>query len=167
MASPLASLRAPAALARWWSTKSRGERTLAGGLAIVAIATVAWWALWQPLARDISALRVANARDAVALGEARRMTDEIAGLARAAAPAAPADPRADFRRIVASRACAVRSRSRSGRTGARRRVRRGRLRRAIATLEALQRDARMRVVDAMIAARVEPGTVRAELVLAR
>jgi type II secretory pathway component PulM len=37
----------------------------------------------------------------------------------------------------------------------------------VGALEALQRDARLRVVEATIAARVEPGVVRAELVLAR
>ena len=37
----------------------------------------------------------------------------------------------------------------------------------IAGLEALQRDAQLRVVEATLTARVEPGTVRAELVLAR
>ena len=37
----------------------------------------------------------------------------------------------------------------------------------VAGLEALQRDARLRVVEGTLTARVEPGTVRAELVLAR
>jgi type II secretory pathway component PulM len=37
----------------------------------------------------------------------------------------------------------------------------------IAALEALQRDARLRIVEATLTARIEPGTVRAELVLAR
>ncbi len=37
----------------------------------------------------------------------------------------------------------------------------------IVALEALQRDARLRAVEATLTARVEPGTVRAELTLAR
>ena len=135
---------------------------------LVAIATVAWLVLWQPLARDIAALRVANARDAVALAEARRMTDEIAGLARAVAPAAAADPRADFERIVTElgvRGALTQQEWKDGRAS----VVFGAVAfdALVATLEALQRDARLRVVEATITARVEPGTVRAELVLAR
>jgi type II secretory pathway component PulM len=37
----------------------------------------------------------------------------------------------------------------------------------VRTLDALARDANARVVDATLAARVEPGTVRAELAFAR
>ncbi len=37
----------------------------------------------------------------------------------------------------------------------------------VATLEALQRDAHLRVVEGTLTARVEPGSVRAELTVAR
>ena len=37
----------------------------------------------------------------------------------------------------------------------------------IVALEAMQRDARLRAVEATLAARIEPGMVRAELTLAR
>jgi type II secretory pathway component PulM len=37
----------------------------------------------------------------------------------------------------------------------------------VGLIDALQRDARLRVVEATITARVDPGTVRAELTLAR
>jgi len=37
----------------------------------------------------------------------------------------------------------------------------------IAALEALQRDEKLRAVEAVITARVEPGMVRAEITLAR
>jgi type II secretory pathway component PulM len=58
-------------LVRWWSTKSSAERWGVATVVLLAIAAVAWLALWQPLTRDIAALRVANARDAAALVEAR------------------------------------------------------------------------------------------------
>jgi type II secretory pathway component PulM len=168
MASPPASLRAPSALARWWSVKPSRERALLASAAAIAVALVAWLAAWQPLAHDIAALRVANARDAVALAEARRLAEDSAGLARTTAPAVAADPRADFERVVTQqglRPALTRQEWKDGRLNA--------IFGAVpfdalvATLEALQRDARLRVVTATIAARVEPGTVRAELVLAR
>jgi type II secretory pathway component PulM len=155
-------------LARWWSVKSSAERLLVGAVALIAIVAIGWLALWQPLTRDIAALRVANARDAAALAEARQATDEIAGLAREAAPPPSADPRADFERIVSQqglRAALTQQEWKEGRAS----VVFGAVDfdALVATLEALQRDARLRVVEATIAARVEPGTVRAELVLAR
>jgi type II secretory pathway component PulM len=168
MASPPAPLRAPLPLARWWSAKSSAERVLIATVAFLAIVAVGWLALWQPLTRDIAALRVANAREAAALAEARQATDEMAGLAREAAPPPSADPRADFERIVSQqglRGALTQQEWKEGRAS----VVFGAVDfdALVATLEALQRDARLRVVEATIAARVEPGTVRAELVLAR
>jgi type II secretory pathway component PulM len=161
-------LRAPPPLASWWSVKSSGERRLVAGVAALALALSGWQLLWQPLVRDIAALRTANARDAATLAEARRMADDLAGLARTTAPAAPGDPRADFERVLAQQGLRA--------ALAQQEWKEGRLNvvfnavafdALVAALEALQRDARLRVVSATIAARVEPGTVRAELVLAR
>ena len=168
MASAPALLRAPAPLARWWSTKSPAERWGVGTVVLLAIAAIAWLALWQPLTRDIAALRVANARDAAALVEARQTADEIAGLARGAAPPASADPRADLERVLTQqnvRAALTQQEWKDGRVS----VAFGAIEfdALVATLEALQREARLRVIEATIAARVEPGVVRAELVLAR
>lgn len=168
MASAPSLLRPPPHLASWWSAKSPGERTLVAGAAALALVLVGWLLLWQPLVRDIAALRTANERDAVALAEARRMADDLAGLARTTAPAAPGDPRADFERVVAQQGLRAALTQQDWKEG--------RLNVAfnavpfdalVAALEALQRDARLRVVSATIAARVEPGTVHAELVLAR
>lgn len=168
MASAPALLRAPAPLARWWSVKSRAERWIIGTVALLALVAVGWLAIWQPLGRDVAALRVANARDAAALAEARRTADEIAGLARSATPPGPADPRADFDRILTQqnlRAALTQQEWKDGRVS----VAFGAVNfdALVATLEALQREARLRVVDATIVARVDPGVVRAELVLAR
>jgi len=168
MASRPAPLRAPAPLARWWSTKSSAERWGVGTVLLLVIAVVAWLALWQPLTRDIAALRVSTVRDAAALVEARQMADEIAALARGAAPPASADPRADFERILTQqnvRAALTQQEWKEGRAS----VAFGAIEfdALIATIEALQREARLRVVEATIAARVESGVVRAELALAR
>lgn len=168
MAAPFAPLRASAPLARWWLTKSSAERWSFGTVALLAIAAVGWLALWQPLTRDIAALRVANAHDAATLVEARQTADEIAGLARSATPPASADPRADFERILTQqnvRAALTQQDWKEGRVS----IAFGAIEfdALVATLEALQREARLRVVEGTIAARVEPGVVRAELVLAR
>jgi type II secretory pathway component PulM len=168
MDTPLASLRAPASLSRWWSSKSRAERRIIAGVAALVIAALAWWVVWQPLTRDIAATRTANARGIVGLSDARAMTAEMAGLARAVTTVAGGDPRVDFERVLAAQNLGVPLTQQEWKDG------RGRIvfstvgyEALIAALEALQRDARLRVVEATLTARVEPGTVRAEVVLAR
>lgn len=155
-------------LARWWSPKSGAERRIwiAAGAGI-ALALL-WFAAWQPLTRDIVATRATVAGADAALAAARPVADEIAGLARAAAPPASADPRADLERILGERSLRAALTQQEWKDG------RVRLTFAavpfdtlVAALESLQRDARLRTVEATLTARVEPGTVRAELVLAR
>ena len=168
MASPPAPLRAPVPLARWWSAKSSAERMIIGAVTLIAVAAVGWLAVWQPLTRDVAALRVANAREAVALAAARQTTEEMAGLAREAMPPASADSRADFERIISQqglRGALAQQEWKEGRASVV--FSAVEFDALVAALEALQRDARLRVVEATIAARVEPGIVRAELVLAR
>lgn len=167
MAARLAP-RPPAPLARWWSTKSSAERRIVTGVGLVVVAAFAWWAVWQPVTRDIAATRAANARGAAALADAARMADEIPGLARAPAGTANADPRPDLERVL------VLQNLRSALTQQDWKDGRARLvfgavgyDPLIAGIEALQREARLRVIEATFTARVEPGTVRAELVLAR
>jgi type II secretory pathway component PulM len=167
MSTSMSSLRAPAPISRWWSSKSRGERRIVGALVVLIVVAFTWWGIWQPVTRDTAATRSANARGRVALAAARRMADEMAGLARATAPAA-ADPRAELDRVLAQQNLRPAVTQQEWKDG------RARLVMAavnydalIAGLEALQRDARLRLVEATLTARVEPATVRAELVLAR
>ena len=168
MASPWPLFGAPSPLARWWAGKSAGERRVVAIVAVVVGTALAWWVVWQPLSRDVAALHAANTRGAAALADARRMTDEMAGLARAGIPTAGADGRSELDRVLALQGLRVAVTQQDWQDG------RARLVFAavgydalIAALEALQRDARLRLVDATFTARVEPGTVRAELVLAR
>ena len=168
MASTFAALRASSPVSRWWSTKTAKERHVVEAVAMVALAAVAWWLVWQPLVRDIEAMRVAQARDATALSAAAKTADEIAGLARGSAPEPTTNARTELERVLAQQ----------GLRGAVTQIewQEGRARivfadvkfdALVAALEALQRDARLRVVEGTLTARVEPGTVRAELTVAR
>jgi type II secretory pathway component PulM len=164
----LSSLRAPTPVARWVAEKSRGERRILAGVLMVAAMALFWAAIWQPLVRDTVALRAAQNGNAAALAAARRMTEEIAGLARPLESAVAADARGDLERVLAQQNL------RSAVTQLEWREGRARVVFAavgyeplIVALEALQQGAQLRVVEATLTARVEPGMVRAELTLAR
>jgi type II secretory pathway component PulM len=168
MAESMASLRWPAPLERLMAGRTRSERYAAVSLLSAVIVIVLWFLVWQPLVRDRDTMRAARGADSAALAAARTMTEEAGGLARAApVPAAPA-PRDGLERVL------VQQNLRSVVTQLDWRDGRAHLVFAaigydplIAMLEALQRDAWLRVAEAVITARVEPGTVRAELTLAR
>ena len=129
---------------------------------------IGWWALWLPLVNDLAALRADAPRSRAALADAQRMADEIAGLARRHRPRPqPIRARCSNARLPPP-TCAPPSRSSTGRTGRARVVFAAvDFARLVAALEALQRESGLAIVDATLTARVEPGTVRAELVLAR
>ena len=159
---------APAPVAHWLASKTIRERRILAAIAILATIVLLWGALWQPLVRDTVAMRGAQAANAAALATAHRMTEEIGGLARAAATPVPPDARVALERIL------VQQNLRSAVTQIEWRDGRARIVFAavgydalIVALEALQRDAQLRAVEATVTARVEPGSVRAELTLAR
>jgi type II secretory pathway component PulM len=150
------------------ATHSSVERRIAVALAILVAIAVLWTALWQPMTRDAASLRVARAVDAAALARAREMTKEIGELARAAPKGVPTDARADLDRALLQQNLRPAVTSVDWRDGRAHMVLAGVGYDAlIVALEALQRDTRLRAVEATITARVEPGTVRAELTLAR
>lgn len=168
MATPFASLDAPSPLVRWWAAKSAGEHRIVAAIAALVAAVLAWWVVWQPLTRDVAAMRAAQAREVQALAAAKSMASEMAGLARTPGAPPAADARADLERALTQqglRAAATQIEWQDGR--ARVVFADVRFDALVAALEALQREARLRVVEATLTARVEPGTVRAELVLAR
>ena len=162
------SLRVPAPVANWLATKSRAERRIVAAILLLVGVTLLWAALWQPLTRDMAALRVAQAGNAATLADARRTAKEIAVLARTPPKEAPADARAVLERMLVQqnlRAAVTQLESRDGRAhvvfaavgyDA-----------LVGALETLQRDAGLRAVEVTLTARVEPGTVRADVTLAR
>ena len=157
------------AMAQWWQLRSRGERIgLSAGAALATLA-LAWLLVWQPLQSDSERATRQLAADRLALLEARRQADAIAGLARSAPAVAAGDPRAALDAVLAEQ----------GLKGAATAVERSdndRLRLTFehisfdaltAFLDALQQSAQLRAVEVVATARVEPGQVRADLTLAR
>lgn len=168
MVSPHHASRVPMPLVNWWQGKAPRERRFLVVVAGTALAGAVWALVWQPLVSDLATMRAGQHQRASALAEARRMADEMTALARSQTPASTTDVRASLDRILAQhglRASVTQLTWQEGRAhlvfGA---VAFDSLVRA---LEALQRDARLRVVEAALTARVEPRTVRAELTLAR
>lgn len=151
-----------------WLEGSTRERTLFGFGALVAIGALGYAFAWQPLTRELdsseASVRAAQARSVWA----QQTVDEIAGLYRSASTLPPADARAAVQRVVGAR----------GLHGAMATLEAqdGRVRVTFAAIEfdaltalldALGREEQLFVVEALLAARVEPGVVRAELALAR
>ena len=167
MATMFGSIRVPAPVASWLATKSRAERRIVAVILLLVGVALLWAALWQPLTRDMAALRVAQAGNAATLADARRTAKEIVVLARTPPKEAPADARAVLERLLVQqnlRAAVTQLESRDGRAhvvfaavgyDA-----------LVGALETLQRDAGLRAVEATLTARVEPGTVRADVTLA-
>ena len=130
----------------------------------VGLVALAWALLWQPLTARMAALRAAAPQRDAQLAEAKRFADEIAGLARSARPPASAT---DAERALAAAFAGL------GATWEARgdtvRVTAGSISFAslVAALEAVQTGARLVPVEATLTARIEPGTVRAEVALGR
>ncbi|HZQ60976.1 MAG TPA: type II secretion system protein GspM [Casimicrobiaceae bacterium] len=152
-------------LVAWWRSKSPGERQLAAALAALIVLVVSWLAVWEPLQRDVRRLRMDNRATQAALAQARADVDETTRLARSPSPAAT-----DLRRDI--EASLAKTGLRSAATDVQWQQGRARITFAAVDfgmlsrwLEALQRDAGIVVIDATLSARVEPGSVRAELTL--
>lgn len=154
-----------APVASWWAGKSRSERRVLVALGMLAFGALAWVTLWQPLVRDIARLEAERARSANEWVTAQREVADITRLARAPLPP-PVEGRAALEQSL------VRSGLRGAVTQLEWQERRAHVVFASASfpalvtwLDALQRDAGLRAVEATVSTRVEPGTVRAELVL--
>jgi type II secretory pathway component PulM len=162
------SARLPPQFGRWLAARTRRERGILAALAALLVTIVVWFGLWQPLQRDLATLSVTVPAEHRALAGARKMADEMAALARNPAPRRTADPRAELERIAAERGLRAAITEQSWQDE------RVRLVFADVTvdalvrfLEALTRDTALLIVEATLTARVEPGTVRAEITLSR
>ena len=153
--------------AQWWQLRSMPERAIVALACGIVVAAVVWWALWEPMQRDVERQSRQLIAQRAVLAEARRQADDIASLARNAASAPARDARADLDAALSRRGL---------KPTAVDRVDNDRLRLTfdaigfdalLPLLETLQRDARLRAVDLTATARVEPGQVRAEVVLSQ
>jgi general secretion pathway protein M len=162
----LSAVDSRARLSQWWQLRSPVERVLLSCIGAAVLAAIAWLLLWQPMRQDSDRLMRQVAAQRTALAAARLQADDIAGLSRNTAPLAPRDARADLDAALAQQGLKATTIDRAD--GDRLRVNFD----AIAfdallkLAETLQRDAHLRAIDLTSTARVEPGQVRAELVLA-
>ena len=166
MALSLHSL-SPALGAAWdrWSARERTLVVLA--LAVVALAA-AYTFVWRPMTADIARMTRDLPAAQAALAAARAQADALVALQRSAGAAKTGDPRAAVERVLAERnlrpAVSLLD------------VVDGKVRLTFAAvrfdalpelLAALAKSDALRVSEATVTARVEPGTVRAELTFTR
>lgn len=150
----------------WARASSRERRLLLLGALVVA-GGLGWTLVWSPLVADTARLQRDLPREHAALAAARAQAADLAALAKT--PAAPRGP------LAAAIERALAERGLRGIGGALE-EKDGRVRLELAAvrfdalvplLDTLSRDAGVRVVETTLTQRVEPGVVRAELVLAR
>lgn len=155
-------------LAHAWDRASRRERAMIVGAALVVALAAGWVWVGQPMNADIARLQRDLPRAHSVLATAGAQADALVALQRASGAATSTDPRAAVERVLAERSLRPAVAALDVQEG---RVRLTftavRLDALIAVLDALARTDGLRAVDAVVAARVEPGTVRAELTLAR
>jgi len=152
---------------QWMRISPRERWLIALGTALV-VAVVGYAFVWEPIARDLSAMRATLEKTDARVRHARTAADEIAGLAREVRAPRTADPRAATEQVIT----ATGLRGELTAIGASE----GRIRvtfaaidftRLASLVDALGRDEQLFVAEALVAARVVPGSVRAELTLAR
>ena len=158
----------PDAMRRVWERMSRRERMLTGAASCVVLAAAAWSLVWQPMQEDSLRMRRDLQRDRAVLVAARAQAAEIAGLQRGTQMNFSGDPRLTIERVLGER----------GLKGAMSSLEVKESRTTITftaigfdalvgLLDALAKADGLRVVDATLVSRIDPGTVRAEIALAR
>jgi len=156
------------ALAGAWDRASRRERALIALAAAVVVFAVLWLWMWQPMNADIARLERDLPRARAVLAAARAQADDLVALQRSSARARSGDPRAAVERVLAERGLRAAVGTLDAQDG---RVRLGfpavRFDALVGLLDTLAKSEGMRAVDATLTARVEAGTVRADVTLAR
>lgn len=151
-----------------WTRASTREQALIVVAVVAVVGGLGHAFVWEPLMRDLSVSDRALASAHAIAERSRQAANEIAGLAREArAPRTP-DLRVAAERVVT--AAGVRGEVTAIE------AREGRVRLTFAAIdfaalealiEQLGREEQLFPVEALVAARVEPGSVRAELALSR
>ena len=150
---------------RWFAARTPRERRLVAAAAVLVAGLAAWAGLWIPLNADIAALRSETLHARAALAEGRRMAEAIPGLARAARAPEPSSRRAAVERAAAAAFGPAPGLAIDGPDDAIRvTLPAVTFDAVVGFVETLQREFRLQLREATLTARVEPGTVRAELV---
>ena len=150
-----------------WARASSRERRLVVLAAIVVVGGMGWTLLWQPMQADMTRLSRDLPRERAVLASARAQAADLLALEKsppaARGPVVPAIERALAERGLRADAGAIDDKD------ARVRINLASVRfdALVPLLDALTRDAGLHVIEATLTQRVEPGLVRAELVLAR
>lgn len=152
----------------WAARTAPRQRALAAFAALIVAGAVLWAFVLEPVARDLATTE-AVLRDAHAsLAQARAHADELAALNRSASPIANANVQTDVERLLGEHGL------RSAVTALQAKDDRVEVTfEAIdfaalsALVDAMGRKARLFPVDALVVARTDSGSVRAEIVFAR
>jgi type II secretory pathway component PulM len=153
-------------LAGMWERASARERTMLVAAIVVVAGALAYTLAWRPMVADIARLSRDLPAAQSALAAARAQADSLVALQRAQPPVKGGDPRAAVERALAERNLrpAV---SLVADGGVRLTFNAVRFAALPDFLQSLAHTDGLRAVEASVTARVEPGTVRAELTLAR
>jgi type II secretory pathway component PulM len=155
-------------LREFWTHASSRERVLIAAGTIVVVTALGHAFLWEPLMRDLESTLRALASARIRALQTQQAADELAGLKRDAKPPRTADPRAGAERVVT----AAGLRADLTAIG----IDDGRVRLTFAAIDfpvldaligQLGREEQLFPVEALVAARVVAGSVRAELALSR
>ena len=172
MTALLTRIPVPSLFVRAWDRWSSRERLLAVAAAAVVLLAAAWAVIWQPMQEDILRARRELQRDRATLAVARAQAVEITGLQRAtqiqSGSQTGPDSRLAVERVLGERAL------KPSLTSFEVKDNRAYITFAaigfdalVAMLDALAKTEGLRPVEVTLTARVEPGTVRAEITLAR
>jgi type II secretory pathway component PulM len=151
-----------------WARASARERWLIALAGVVIVVGLGWTLVWQPVHADLARLERDLPRQRAVLAAARAQAAELVALERAPAPVRPHEPLAAVERVVAERGLRAAASALD--------FSEGRVRLTFAAigfdalpglLDALARSAGVRLAEATITQRVEPGMVRAELAFVR
>jgi general secretion pathway protein M len=157
----------PAGLARALDAASPRERRLVVTAALVVVLALLYVVAWTPLVRDIDRSRDRLARDHATLAAVQRLEASTAASSAVAAPVAT-EPRAAVLAALDARGLRTGATQVDVREGRVSLVLEGvRFDALVGFADELARTAGLRVVEARLLARVEPGTVRAEMTLGR
>lgn len=168
----LTRIPVPPVFVRAWDRWSSRERRLAITAAAVVLLAAAWAGAWRPMQEDTLRARLELQRDRAALVVARAQAAEIVGLQRATqgqtGSQAAGDSRLAVERVLGERGLKASVTSLDVKDG------RAQITFAgigfdalVGMLDALAKSDGFRPVELTLTSRVEPGTVRAEITLAR